>query len=128
VPVLQGTGQQIVFMLIGLSGFVLLIACANLANLLLARAIARAREFAIRGALGASRAQLIRPLIAECGLLAGAGGGLGVLVSIWTNDWMAKQFRASGAEINFPLDWRLLLFAFGASLLTGLLFGVARPG
>ena len=124
VPVLQGTGQQIVFMLIGLSGFVLLNACANLANLLLARAIARAREFAIRGALGASRAQLIRPLIAECGLLAGAGGGLGVLVSIWTNDWMAKQFRASGAEINFPLDWRLLLFAFGASLLTGLLFGV----
>jgi predicted permease len=125
VPELQGTGRQIVFMLIGLSGFVLLIACANLANLLLARAIARAREFAIRGALGASRAQLIRPLIAECGLLSFAGGGLGVLVSIWTNDWMADQFRASGSEMDFPLDWRLLLFAFGASLLTGLLFGVA---
>ena len=108
-PELQGTGRQIVFMLIGLSGFVLLIACANLANLLLARAIARAREFAIRGALGASRTQLIRPLIAECGLLSFAGGGLGILVSIWTNAWMAVQFRASGSEIDFPLDWRLLL-------------------
>jgi putative ABC transport system permease protein len=124
VPELQGTGRQIIFMLIGLSGFVLLIACANLANLLLARAIARSREFAIRGALGASRSQLIRPLIAECAILAGAGGGLGVLVSIWTNDWMADQFRASGSIIDFPLDWRLLLFAFGASLATGLLFGV----
>ena len=123
-PELQGTGRQIVFMLIGLSGFVLLIACANLANLLLARAIARAREFAIRGALGASRAQLIRPLVAECALLAGVGGGLGVLVSTMTNDWMADQFRASGSQIDFPLDWRLLLFAFGASLVTGLLFGI----
>ena len=112
-------------MLIGLSGFVLLIACANLANLLLARAIARGREFAIRGALGASRSQLIRPLIAECGLLAFAGGGLGILVSVWTNDWMAVQFRASGSEVDFALDWRLLLFAFAASVATGLLFGAA---
>ena len=124
-PQLQGGGRQIVFMLIGLSGFVLLIACANLANLLLARAIARAREFAIRGALGASRAQLIRPLIAECGLLAFAGGGLGLLVSKWTNDWMAEQFRASGSQLDFALDWRLLLFAFLASLATALLFGAA---
>jgi predicted permease len=124
-PQLQGSGRQIVFMLIGLSGFVLLIACANLANLLLARAIARAREFAIRGALGASRAQLIRPLIAECGLLAFAGGGLGLLVSKWTNDWMAEQFRASGSQLDFALDWRLLLFAFLASVATALLFGAA---
>ena len=124
-PNLQGTGRQIVFMLIGLSGFVLLIACANLANLLLARAIARAREFAIRGALGASRAQLIRPLIAECSLLAAAGGALGILVSIWTNDWMAQQFRASGSQLDFALDWRLLLFALGTSFATALFFGAA---
>ena len=124
-PTLQGTGQQIVFLLVGLSGFVLLIACANLANLLLARAIARSREFAIRGALGASRAQLIEPLLAECGLLSAAGGGLGVLVSVWTNYWMARQFATSGFELDFAFDWRLLLFAFGASLVTGLLFGVA---
>jgi predicted permease len=124
-PDLQGTGRQIIFMLIGLSGFVLLIACANLANLLLARAVARAHEFAIRGALGASRSQLIRPLVAECGLLAGTGGALGVLICAWTNAWMASQFRASGLDIVFVLDWRLLLFAFGASMATGLLFGVA---
>jgi predicted permease len=125
VPQLQGTARQIVFMLIGLSGFVLLIACANLANLLLARAIARSREFAIRGALGASRAQLIRPLVAECCLLAFTGGCLGILVSAWTNDWMAAQFHASGSDLDFPMDWRLLLFAFGASLVTGLIFGAA---
>ncbi len=124
-PNLQGTGRQIVFLLVGLSGFVLLIACANLANLLLARAIARAREFAIRGALGASRAQLIRPLLAECGLLATAGGVLGILVSLWTNAWMRQQFLTSGLEINFTLDWRLVLFALGASLATGLFFGAA---
>jgi predicted permease len=123
-PQLQGYGRQITFMLIGLSGFVLLIACANLANLLLARAIARAREFAIRGALGASRGQLIRPLAMECGLLAGAGGLLGVLVSIWTDRWMDQQFRASGLIIDFAFDGHLLLFAFGATLATGLLFGV----
>ena len=124
-PTLQGTGRQIILMLIGLSAFVLLIACANLANLLLARAISRAREFAIRGALGASRRQLIRPLAVECSVLSAAGGGLGVLVCSWTNDWMARQFSAGGTTIEFVYDWRLLTFAFGASLATGLLFGVA---
>jgi predicted permease len=124
-PTLQGTGRQIIFMLIGLSAFVLLIACANLANLLLARAISRAREFALRGALGASRSQLIRPLAFEYGVLSAAGGGLGVLVCYWTNDWMAAQFSAGGTTIEFVHDWRLLAFAFGASLATGLLFGIA---
>ena len=124
-PTLQGTGRQIVFMLIGLSAFVLLIACANLANLLLARAISRAREFAIRGALGASRGQLIRPIAVECAVLSLAGGLLGVLVCAWTNDWMAREFSAGGTTIEFVHDWRLLTFAFGASLATGLLFGVA---
>ncbi len=125
LPDLKGTGRQITYMLISLSTFVLLIACANLANLLMARAIARAREFAIRGALGASRAQLIRPLLAECGLLAATGGALGLLVSVWTNDWMARQFSASGSELNFVLDWHLMLFAFGTALFTGIFFGVA---
>jgi predicted permease len=124
-PTLLGTSRQIIFMLIGLSGFVLLIACANLANLLLARAIARAREFAVRGALGASRAQLIRPLLAECGLLAAVGGLLGVLVSVWTDDWLAQQLSNSGSTLDFVVDWRLLLFACSASLATSLIFGVA---
>ena len=124
-PALFGSTRQIIFMLIGLSGSVLLIACANLANLLLARAIAQAREFAIRGALGASRVQLIRPLIAECVVLAGAGGVLGVLVSVWTDDWLARQLSGAGSTVEFVLDWRLLIFAFGVSLATSLFFGVA---
>ncbi|HEY4249415.1 MAG TPA: ABC transporter permease [Lacunisphaera sp.] len=123
-PELRGTSRQIIFMLIGLSGFVLLIACANLANLLLARAIARAREFAIRSALGASRSQLMGPLFTECGLLTFTGGALGILVCVWTNEWMARQFSESGTEITFAVDWRLLLFAFGASLATGIFFGI----
>ncbi|MEO5959938.1 MAG: ABC transporter permease [Opitutaceae bacterium] len=124
-PKLEGTGRQMIFMLIGLSAFVLLIACANLANLLLARAISQAREFAIRGALGATRAQLIRPLVTECTLLAVAGGALGVIVCLWTNDWMARNFEVSKSSLVFAVDWRLLLFACGVSLATALFFGVA---
>ena len=112
-------------MLIGFSGFVLLIACANLANLLLARAIARAREFAIRGALGASRSQLIRPLAGECGLLAAAGGGLGILVCDWTNDWMAAQFRASGSDIDIRPRLAPPALCLWRLAGHGLLFGVA---
>lgn len=124
-PDLRGTGRQIIFTLIGLSGFVLLIACANLANLSLARAIARGREFAIRGALGASRAQLVRPLVFECTLLALLGGGLGLMVCTWTNFWMAREFSVSGTDFAFVTDWKLLVYGFGISLATGLCFGVA---
>ena len=78
-----------VAMLIGLSAFVLLIGCSNLANLLLARTMARAREFAVRAALGASRMQLLRPLIAESLLLALAGGAFSILVAGWVTDWLS---------------------------------------
>ena len=122
---LGDTGKNITFMLLGLSGFVLLIACANLANLLLARAVSRAREFAIRAALGASRAQLIKPLVMECTLLSVGGGALALLVSTWTSDWMANRLSNEGAPLDFSPDWRVLAFAFGVSLATGLLFGVA---
>ncbi|MEO6994857.1 MAG: ABC transporter permease [Lacunisphaera sp.] len=122
---LGANGKNITFMLLGLSGFVLLIACANLANLLLARAVSRAREFAIRAALGASRAQLIKPLVMECTLLSIGGGALAILVSTWTSDWMANRLSNDGASLDFSPDWRVLAFAFGVSLATGLLFGVA---
>jgi len=113
------------WLLLGLAGFVLLIACGNLANLQLARAIARAHEFAIRAALGASRARLLRPLLCESVLLALAGGGLGVLIAVWSNDWLSSRLSANGVvTFTVALDWRVLGFALGLSAVTGLVFGL----
>jgi putative ABC transport system permease protein len=113
-------------MLLALAGFVLLIACANLANLQLARAISRAHEHAIRAALGASRARILRPLLFESMLVAAGGGLLGVLVAVWTNDWLGSQLSATGfANLKLTLDWQVLTFALVVSLLTGVGFGLA---
>lgn len=115
----------ITYLLLGLSGFVLLIACANLANLLIARAVERSREFAVRVALGASSARLIGPVAAECLLLALAGGALGIQLSIWTTQWMGRQLSHEGAPVVFVLDWRVLGFAMAAAFATALFVGVA---
>ncbi|WP_221030410.1 ABC transporter permease [Actomonas aquatica] len=123
---INATGRGIVSMLVGLSSFVLLIACSNLANLLLARTIARGREFAVRGALGASRRQLLRPLIAESLLLALIGGAGALLVARWTGDWIASLVHNAGdTTFVMALDWRVLGFAALASLVTALAFGLA---
>jgi predicted permease len=112
--------------LIGLSGFVLLIACSNLANLLLARTMARAREFAVRSALGASRWQLLRPLVSESLLLALAGGACAMLVARWATDWLSSKTTGDNGEgIIFSFDWRVFGWAFIASLITALAFGLA---
>jgi len=120
-------GPGIFAMLIGLSGLVLLIACSNLANLLLARTMARAREFAVRGALGASRARLLRPLFAESLVLALAGGVFAIYFATWTNDWLRGYATSSfgGDGFVFAIDWRTLGWAFGACLFTAVVFGVA---
>ena len=113
-------------MLVGLSVFVLLIACSNLANLLLARTMARAREFAVRSALGASRTQVLRPLIAESLLLALAGGAGAILVAVWVGDWLAARSTAdNGEQVILALDGRVLGWALAASLLTAIAFGLA---
>jgi putative ABC transport system permease protein len=122
---LDGEGVTLTMLLVGLSGFVLLIACANLANLLVARAVSRSREFAIRSALGASSSQLIRQLALECLVLAAAGGALGILLCQWTTRWMAAQLSGDGPRLDMPQDWRVLGFAAGAALLTACLFGIA---
>jgi putative ABC transport system permease protein len=112
-------------MLLGLAGFVLLIACANLANLQLARAIARKHEFAIRAALGASRISLLRPLLCESFALAMTGGALGVLIAKWSNDWISSRMSANGVvTFTLELDWRVLSFALVVSAATGLIFGL----
>jgi putative ABC transport system permease protein len=113
-------------MLIGLSGFVLLIACSNLANLLLARTIGRRREFAVRAALGASRGQLLGPLIAESLLLSLAGGICAIFVALSATNWFAAQSTGeNGEKVVFALDWHVLGWAFAASLLTAVAFGIA---
>ena len=120
------TGASLLAMLVGLSGFVLLIACSNLANLLLARTMTRAREFAVRSALGASRTQLLRPLVAESLLLALAGGGAALLVARWVANWLnLRAQNDDGVTVAMALDGRVFGWALGAALFTALAFGLA---
>ncbi|MES1240001.1 MAG: ABC transporter permease, partial [Acidobacteriota bacterium] len=104
---------------------VLLIACGNVANMLLARASGRRREVAIRLAIGAGRAQLIRQLLIESLLLALLAGGLGLVIAAWSRGLLAalrSPYLPPG--LDFSLDTRVLLFALGLSILTGLIFGL----
>jgi len=113
------------WLMVALAGFVLLIASANLVNLQLARVIARSHEFAIRSALGASRTRLLRPLLGESMILALAGGLLGMLVALWSNDWISSRLSSNGIfHLTLELDWRVLSFALGVSVATGVLFGL----
>jgi len=109
-----------------LVGFVLLIACTNVANLLLARAAARQREVAIRGALGASRRQLVGQLLVESSLLAVAGGAAGLLLSSWVAKGLVRflPFDPANLSLSATPDLRILLFTAAVTLLTVLLFGL----
>src|SRR5439155_5833616 len=115
-------------LLLAIAGLVLLIACANLANLMLARASAREREIAIRLALGASRERLIRQLMAESLLLATAGACLGLFLARELSRLLVLFISTEGDPlfIDIDPDWRVLAFTAGMAILTCVLFGL-RP-
>lgn len=122
---IRNDASQPLYILLAIAGLVLLIACANVANLLLARAAAREKEIAIRVSLGATRMHLIRQLLAESAFLSLGGGLLGLLVSSWAGSvllaMLPKDLPIQG--INSDPDGRVLAFAFCVSVITGLLFG-----
>jgi macrolide transport system ATP-binding/permease protein len=128
---LNGESSQIAAMLeliMTAVGFVLLIACANVAGLILARSANRQKELAVRQALGAGRARIVRQLLTESLLLATTGGALGILVAIWGVQALTRLI-SSGLDRPFPFvitpDWRVLAFTCGLTLATGILCGLA---
>jgi putative ABC transport system permease protein len=123
---LIGDTSKVLWLLLGAVTFVLLIGCANVANLLLASAAPRQKEMAIRAALGASRWRVMRQLFTESTILALAGGAVGLLVAVWGLAAITKLLPADFPRLNeIQIDWRVLAFTFGASVLTGILFGLA---
>jgi putative ABC transport system permease protein len=121
---ISGDLRPALLLLLGAVAFVLLIACANVSSLLLARAAGREREIGIRTAIGASRWRLARQLLTESILLALIGGGAGIALAVWGTNLLLAASPSNLLDMQkVPLDWRVLSFACGITLFAGLLFG-----
>ena len=121
---LAGDYREALLILLGVVGCVLLVACVNVANLMLARATARQKEFALRSALGASRWRIVRQLLIESLWLAVVGGAIGFALSLWALHLLLKAIPGQlPFWMNFGIDLRVLAFTLGITLLTGLIFG-----
>lgn len=125
--VTDGMFKEPIYLLLGLTGFVILMACANIANLLLARGAQRQREMSVRLAMGAGRMRILRQLLTESLMLAGLGGAFGLLLgyagrnvlpNLLVNAWERH-------DINTPFNWLVFAFAAGVTTITGILFGIA---
>ncbi len=118
------SNRRSLMILVAIVGLVLLIACLNLANLLLARASSRTKEIAMRLALGASRSRLIRQLLTESLVLAFLGAGLGVLLAHWSRNLLIALLPLNNSGITMPIDGRVLVFTVGVAVFTGIIFGL----
>ncbi|HZP49470.1 MAG TPA: ABC transporter permease [Vicinamibacterales bacterium] len=123
VSYLRQQYESPLWLLLAIAGLVLLIACGNLANLMLARASTRAREIAVRLAIGASRARLVRQLLAESALIAAIGAGFGVLVASQLERVLLSFFQNTWLFLDLRPDWRVLGFTIGVAVATCLIFG-----
>ena len=126
---INGRGQLVLAgsVMMGVVGLVLLIACVNLANLLLAQSASREKEMSVRSAMGAGRGRIVRQLLTESVLLASLGGAAGMIVAYWgrTALWSFRPPFLNTASIDLSFEPRVLLFTAGMSVLTGVLFGLA---